>query len=63
MSSTSYDPTFANNQSTSSTTVTGGVDGAVPSVSAISPNLVEFGSGLHPTMAAMASIGCSIRGP
>jgi trimeric autotransporter adhesin len=44
VSSTSYDPTLANNQSTSSTTVTGNVYGAVPSVSAISPNLVQAGS-------------------
>jgi trimeric autotransporter adhesin len=44
VSSTSYDPTLANNQSTSSTTVTGNVYGAVPSVSAISPNLVQAGA-------------------
>ena len=44
VSSTSYDPTLANNQSTTSATVTGSVYGAVPSVSAISPNLVQAGS-------------------
>ena len=44
VSSTSYDPTLANNQSMTSTTVTGGVYGAAPSISAISPNLVQAGS-------------------
>ena len=44
LSSTSYDPILTNNQSTTSTTVTGGLYGAVPSVSAISPNLVQAGS-------------------
>lgn len=43
-SSTSYDPNFTNNQSTTSTTVTGGLYGAVPAVSAISPNFVQAGS-------------------
>jgi trimeric autotransporter adhesin len=43
-SSTSYDPNFTNNQSTSSTTVTGGIYGAVPAISAISPNLVQADS-------------------
>jgi trimeric autotransporter adhesin len=43
-SSTSYDPNFTNNQSTSSTTVTGGLYGAVPAISSISPNLVQAGS-------------------
>ena len=44
VSSTSYDPTLANNQSTSSTTVSGGLYGAVPFISAISPNLVQAGA-------------------
>jgi len=44
VSSTSYDQNLANNQSTSATTVTGNVYGAVPSVSAISPNLVQASS-------------------
>ncbi|WP_433967513.1 hypothetical protein [Tunturiibacter gelidiferens] len=43
-SSTSYDPNFANNQSTTSTTVTGGLYGAMPAISAIAPNLVQAGS-------------------
>jgi trimeric autotransporter adhesin len=43
-SSISYDPNFANNQSTASTTVTGGLYGAVPAISAIAPNLVQAGS-------------------
>jgi trimeric autotransporter adhesin len=43
-SSSSYDPNFTNNQSTSSTTVTGGLYGAVPAISAITPNLVQAGS-------------------
>ena len=45
VSSTSYDPTTTNNQATTSTTVTGSFYGAVPSVSVISPNLVQAGSG------------------
>jgi hypothetical protein len=44
VSSTSYDPGLSNNQSTTSTTVTGGLYGAVPTISAISPNLVQAGS-------------------
>lgn len=43
-SSSSYDPTLSNNQATTSTTVTGSVYGAVPSITAISPNLVQSGS-------------------
>jgi sugar lactone lactonase YvrE len=42
--SASYDPALANNQSTSSTIVTGALYGAVPSISGISPNLVQAGS-------------------
>jgi hypothetical protein len=45
VSSTSYDPTTTNNQATTSTTVTGSFYGAVPSISAISPDLVQAGSG------------------
>jgi hypothetical protein len=45
ISSTSYDPNLTNNQSTTSTTVTGALYGAVPSISRISPNLVQAGSG------------------
>ena len=42
---TSYDPALANNQSTTtSTAVTGSLYGAVPTVAAISPNLVQAGS-------------------
>lgn len=44
ISSTSYDPNAANNTSTTSTTVTGSLYGGVPSISAISPNLVQAGS-------------------
>jgi trimeric autotransporter adhesin len=44
VSSTSYDPVLANDQATSTTTVTGGLYGATPSVSAISPNLVQAGT-------------------
>ena len=44
VTSVSYDPTSGNNESTTSTTVTGGIYGAMPSVSAISPNLVQAGS-------------------
>jgi sugar lactone lactonase YvrE len=42
--SVSYDPTADNNQATASTTVTGDQYSAVPSISAISPNLVQAGS-------------------
>ena len=44
VSSTSYDPALANNQSTSTTTVTGSLYGAMPGISALSPNLVQAGS-------------------
>jgi trimeric autotransporter adhesin len=44
VSSTSYDPAVTNNQANVSTTATGGLYGAVPSVSAITPNLVQAGS-------------------
>lgn len=44
VSSSSYDPAPSNNQATVSTTVTGALYGAVPSVSSISPNLVQAGS-------------------
>jgi hypothetical protein len=44
VSSTSYDPTLTNNQSTTSTAVTGSLYSAVPSISGISPNLVQAGS-------------------
>ena len=44
LSSTSSDPNFTNNQSTTSTTITGNLYGAVPVISAISPNLVQAGS-------------------
>jgi hypothetical protein len=44
ISSTSYDPNLTNNQSTTSTTVTGALYGALPSISCISPNLVQAGS-------------------
>jgi hypothetical protein len=43
--SVSYDPTLTNNQATTSTTVTGSFYATVPSVSAISPPLVQAGSG------------------
>jgi hypothetical protein len=43
-SSTSFDPTVTNNQVNVSTTVTGGLYGAVPTISAITPNLVQGGS-------------------
>jgi len=43
-SSASYDPNLTNNQSATSTTVTGGLYGAVPAISTISPNLVQAGS-------------------
>lgn len=41
---TSFDPSTANNQSTGSTVVSGAVYGAIPSISSISPNLVQAGS-------------------
>jgi hypothetical protein len=44
VTSTSYDPNLPNNQSTTSTTVMGGLYGAVPAISAISPNIVQAGS-------------------
>ncbi|MGA8940177.1 MAG: IPT/TIG domain-containing protein, partial [Acidobacteriaceae bacterium] len=44
VSSSSYDPKLSNNQATASTTVTGSSYGAVPSISSISPNLVQAGS-------------------
>ena len=44
VSSSSYDPTASNNQATGSTTVTGSLYGAVPSISSISPNLVQGGA-------------------
>jgi hypothetical protein len=44
VTSSSYDPTLSNNQSTASTTVTGSLYGAVPAISSISPNLVQAGS-------------------
>jgi trimeric autotransporter adhesin len=44
VNSVSYDPTTSNNQATGSTTVTGSAYGAVPTISAISPNLVQAGS-------------------
>ncbi len=44
VSSISYDPVEANNQTASSTTVTGSLFSAVPQVSAISPSLVRAGS-------------------
>jgi hypothetical protein len=44
ISSSSYDPTASNNQSTASTLVTGSLYGAVPSISSVSPNLVQAGS-------------------
>ncbi|HEY0758989.1 MAG TPA: IPT/TIG domain-containing protein [Acidisarcina sp.] len=44
VSSVSFDPAAANNQATSSTTVTGSLYGAVPQVAAISPSLVQAGS-------------------
>jgi hypothetical protein len=43
--SISYDPTTSNNQATASTTVTGNSYAAAPSLSAISPALVQAGSG------------------
>jgi trimeric autotransporter adhesin len=44
ISSTSYDPTVTNNQATASTVVSGNLYSAAPSISAISPNLVQAGS-------------------
>ncbi len=44
VSSSSFDPTLSNNQATASTTVTGSAYSAVPSVSSISPNLVQAGT-------------------
>lgn len=44
ISSTSYDPITINNQANSSMAVTGNLYGAMPSVSAISPNFVQAGS-------------------
>jgi uncharacterized repeat protein (TIGR01451 family) len=44
LASTSYDPTPTNNQSTSSTTVTGGLYGMVPTVTSITPALVAAGA-------------------
>ena len=44
VSSSSFDPTLSNNQATASTTVTGSLYSAAPSVSSISPNLVQAGS-------------------
>ena len=44
VASVSDDPTLNNNQSTTSTTVTGSDYGALPAISAISPNLVQAGS-------------------
>ncbi len=44
VSSSSFDSKLSNNQATASTTVTGSLFGAVPSLSAISPNLVQAGA-------------------
>lgn len=44
VASISYDPAPDNDRSTASTTVTGGIYGAVPAISAIAPNLVQAGS-------------------
>jgi hypothetical protein len=44
VASVSVDPTLGNNQSTTSTTVTGSGYSAVPAISVISPNLVQAGS-------------------
>ncbi len=44
VSSTSYDPTLTNNQSTTSTVISGSLYGAMPDISAISPNFVQAGS-------------------
>jgi trimeric autotransporter adhesin len=45
VSSISYDPATTNNQSTSSTTITGSFYAMAPSVTSISPALVQTGSG------------------
>lgn len=45
VSSVTYDPVTTNNQSTSSTTVTGSFYAMAPSVTSISPALVQAGSG------------------
>jgi uncharacterized repeat protein (TIGR01451 family) len=44
VSSSSFDPALSNNQATAGTAVTGSSYSAVPSVSSISPNLVQAGS-------------------
>lgn len=44
VTSVSYDPTATNNQATTSTMVTGSLYGAVPTVSSISPALIQAGS-------------------
>jgi len=44
IASVSYDPMAANDESTVSTTVTGTIYGAVPTISGISPNLIQAGS-------------------
>ncbi len=44
ISSISYDPKTSNNRSTTSTTVTGNLYNPPPTISAISPNLVQAGS-------------------
>jgi uncharacterized repeat protein (TIGR01451 family) len=44
VASVSYDPTLVNNEATATTTVTGALYGAVPTVTGISPNLVQAGS-------------------
>jgi hypothetical protein len=44
ISSISYDPRTSNNRSTTSTTVTGNLYNPPPTISAISPNLVQAGS-------------------
>ena len=44
VTSSSYDPTTTNDQATTSTVVTGGIYGATPSISLITPNFVQAGS-------------------
>jgi trimeric autotransporter adhesin len=44
VSSTSYDPTVANNQAATNTVVSGSLYSAVPLISAISPNFLQAGS-------------------
>ena len=44
ISSTSYDPVATNNQASTSTTVTGSLYSTVPSITGISPNLVQAGT-------------------